>query len=736
MRVVEQSAATVTGNTIKEPGTHGVSVGSGTSVTVEDNTVTSPVECGIRCDGGNVEVRRNTVAGGRMSVGLYGRAIGCVLENNTLTASKENSVYVTDASEISITSNKIDRAGTAAVRVVNQSVATVEDNTITLPGTHGVSVDTGAAATVTDNTITNAGKSGVVLASAKNNCSVISNHIEHSAATGIQISATGNAFVEDNEILESQSSGIYVWASEGSFASATVRDNRSVSSSAKDRDIRIGTYVTSTVVSGNIVGVRGWIVAAGSKATLEDNKYDLALGSVSRIADRAFTDVSLTPAPHVTFAGRVLTEGKDYAVSYEDNDGVGEAVAVITGAGAYVGELRTSFRIVKGIQHISFSANTIAKSYGDAVFSLGAMLEVGDGDLSYASSDKSIVTVSADGMVSIKGVGSATVTVNAGATDNFEAASASVKVSVAKASNGLVAKASKANVQTTYSPSAVAILACNAIASGAKGVTTYTNASSDVTAKRFTVNKTNGEVTVPKGTAVGVYTLMVKVTAAGDANYKAGSTTVSYNVVVNKAVNPVTAKAAKTSLSVTYRPSATYVTAKNVIVDKAQGTVTYANASTDSTAKKFSVNKTTGKVTIPKATKVGAHVVKVKVTASGNGNYKSGAKTVTYTILINKAANPMVVAATSKTASFATLKSKAVTVARPMSITKQQGTLSYAKVASGSSDALAVNKTTGKVTVKKGTKKGTYTIKIKVAAAGNANYKSATKTVTCKVIVK
>ena len=40
----------------------------------------------------------------------------------------------------------------------------------------------------------------------------------------------------------------------------------------------------------------------------------------------------------------------------------------------------------------------------------------------------------------------------------------------------------------------------------------------------------------------------------------------------------------------------------------------------------------------------------------------------------------------------------------------------------------------GKVTVKKGLKKGTY--KVKVKAAGNKNYKAATKTVTFKIKVK
>ena len=129
-------------------------------------------------------------------------------------------------------------------------------------------------------------------------------------------------------------------------------------------------------------------------------------------------------------------------------------------------------------------------------------------------------------------------------------------------------------------------------------------------------------------------------------------------------------------------------------------------------------------------TKVGT----ATITITGKGNY-TGTKKVTFKVV--KAANPMVCKAVARTASFSTLKSKAVTVARPITLTtKQQGTLSYAKVASGSSSYLTVNKSTGKVTVKKGTKKGTYTIKIKVTATGNANYKAKAATVTCKVTVK
>ena len=47
-----------------------------------------------------------------------------------------------------------------------------------------------------------------------------------------------------------------------------------------------------------------------------------------------------------------------------------------------------------------------------------------------------------------------------------------------------------------------------------------------------------------------------------------------------------------------------------------------------------------------------------------------------------------------------------------------------------------VNKSTGKVTVRKGAKKGIHTIKVRVTASGGTNYKAKSQVVTCKITVK
>ena len=131
-------------------------------------------------------------------------------------------------------------------------------------------------------------------------------------------------------------------------------------------------------------------------------------------------------------------------------------------------------------------------------------------------------------------------------------------------------------------------------------------------------------------------------------------------------------------------------------------------------------------------TPVKAGKAKVTITAASTSNWEKATRVVAVTV--TKGTQPMVAKAVARSASAKALKSKAVAVARPMNVTKAQGKLSYAK-ASGAK-CLSVNKKTGKVTVKKGTKKGIYKIKIKVTAAGTKNYKKGSKTVTCKVTVK
>lgn len=102
---------------------------------------------------------------------------------------------------------------------------------------------------------------------------------------------------------------------------------------------------------------------------------------------------------------------------------------------------------------------------------------------------------------------------------------------------------------------------------------------------------------------------------------------------------------------------------------------------------------------------------------------------LTLTWSINKAGQTVKTKVTTKNYTFTNLKKKAASFAIGAS---GQGTISYkvVKAPSKASKYITVDKK-GKVTVKKGAKIGTYVVR--VSAAGNSNYKAATKDVTVKV---
>lgn len=101
-----------------------------------------------------------------------------------------------------------------------------------------------------------------------------------------------------------------------------------------------------------------------------------------------------------------------------------------------------------------------------------------------------------------------------------------------------------------------------------------------------------------------------------------------------------------------------------------------------------------------------------------------------------KKPNTLTVKGKTATVKYSKLKKKNQTlkVEKVMTVSNAKGAVSYKK--SSGNGKITINKKTGKITVKKGLKKGTYKVKIKVKAAGNSNYNAATKTVTVKIKVK
>ena len=76
--------------------------------------------------------------------------------------------------------------------------------------------------------------------------------------------------------------------------------------------------------------------------------YDISGASIAAVAGQYYTGAAITPQLTVAYAGKTLTEGTDYTVSYADNVNIGTATATITGKGAYYGAKALTFEI--GIQ--------------------------------------------------------------------------------------------------------------------------------------------------------------------------------------------------------------------------------------------------------------------------------------------------------------------------------------------------------------------------------------------------
>ena len=130
-----------------------------------------------------------------------------------------------------------------------------------------------------------------------------------------------------------------------------------------------------------------------------------------------------------------------------------------------------------------------------------------------------------------------------------------------------------------------------------------------------------------------------------------------------------------------------------------------------------------------------------QVIVTGIGDY-IGSTDASYTIA--KANNPMTLKMKTVKVKYKSLKkkSKSIRQTKAFTVSKKQGSLSYKLVSAkkGSKNfrnKFKINAKTGKVTVKKNLKKGTYKVKVKVKDKGTANYKaSAWETVTFKVQVR
>ncbi len=78
-----------------------------------------------------------------------------------------------------------------------------------------------------------------------------------------------------------------------------------------------------------------------------------------------YTGEEIRPVTVITEAGKTLTEGTHYTITYHDNINPGTATATIKGIGTYSGTTTISFQITKKTEENTASTGTVSTSNGD-----------------------------------------------------------------------------------------------------------------------------------------------------------------------------------------------------------------------------------------------------------------------------------------------------------------------------------------------------------------------------------
>lgn len=179
----------------------------------------------------------------------------------------------------------------------------------------------------------------------------------------------------------------------------------------------------------------------------------------------------------------------------------------------------------KKSQTVKAAHTSYSKKYGDKAFSLGAKASTA---LSYKTSNSKVATVDKYGKVTIKGVGTAKITVTAKETDTYKKAVKTITVKVAKGTPTVTAKVTSKTLKYTSVKKSTQSFSLGA-AVNSKGTLSYKKTYGT---SAITVNSKTGKIYVKKGLKKGTYRVKIQIKAAARGYYNARSKTVTVTVKV------------------------------------------------------------------------------------------------------------------------------------------------------------------------------------------------------------
>ena len=465
------------------------------------------------------------------------------------------------------------------------------------------------------------------------------------------------------------------------------------------------------------------------------------------------------PGAVVTLNGTTLKEGEDYTLSFENNINAGTASLIVNGTGKYMGIIRTPFVIRPGISNADVQLNGIpekgyvydgqAKRPGAVVTLNGTVLKEGEdysltfenninagtayavltGQGQYADSVRIPFTINPI-TIQVEGISfnNKYVTYD-GKTHTIEIEGnvpAGVKVEYEN-NSGVHARAYNATAR-------LVAIDPNYIVAPEQSV--Y---KANLIINKARINMDNVKLTNKTVTYNG-QKQSLKLEGTIPSNVKV---VYSGNDVINAGRYIVKARLQCTNPNY-YIDEDDSVYQGILTINKAPlslAQVKFANKSVTYNGKNHSIVVSGA---LPAGVKVtykgnnkkqaGTYKVTASFTCTDPNYYLSGASTKTAQLKINKAAQKLSVAKSqlTKTVSFKKL-AKSMQSTTKVTVKGAATPLQYANASK--SKVLSVDTKSGKIKVKKGTKKGLYKIKVKVVAPANTNFAAASKSfiVTVKV---
>jgi len=378
----------------------------------------------------------------------------------------------------------------------NTAVATISGTTVTIVGA-GTATITATQATDANY---NAGSVSTTLTVAK------------ATPTIGSMAAINKTFGDANFALTiptSNSTGLFTFASSNTAVAAITNNTVTIvgagtititATQATSANYLAGSVTTTlTVAKANpTIGIQQNITRGYGSAAITL----VAPGSNST---GAFT-YTISDAAVATISGATLT-----AV------GIGTATITATQAATpnyNAGSVTRTITVVKGNPTIGTFA-AINKTFGDPAFALTAPSSLSTGAFTYASSDATVATVSGS-TVTIVGAGTANITATQATDANYNPASVTTVLTVAKATPTL---SSFADINKTTTDAPFTLTA--PISSAGTGAITYSSSNTGVaTVSGSTV------------TIVGIGTTTITATQAADANYLAATITATLTVIL------------------------------------------------------------------------------------------------------------------------------------------------------------------------------------------------------------